>query len=528
VSARADVLRAQLRLAGEVEALFARGAFAARTDAGPVQVDGPGARGARFELLNARHPLLAWAAASAQLEGEEPEPVVPNDILFGDRHALVITGPNAGGKTVALKTVGLCALLTRAGMPIPASPDSRLPLCVAVLPVIGDQQSLADALSSFSGHLEALREVLEATAAQASRGPVLCLLDELASGTDPGQGAAIAQAVLESVVGQGAHVVATTHYERLKLLGLDEAASNPFRNASLALDGETHTPTFRLRLDVVGTSNALDAARRHHLPQAVIERAEELLAPEEKGLNDALSGLANKRAELEARVEKLEQERARVEQEPEARRTVAEAIESAQRGADARELNERSHALRDVEREVEQLQAEQESTAGEDAPEVNKGDRVLVAHMPGATFEVVEVHGDEVVVANGPMRLRAERSSLQLARGGGGGGKRSAAKSSGKKKAALTGTDPRTKDNTLDLRGERVGDGIEMLEAFLDRLLREGRSRGYVLHGHGTGAMKRAVRDAARESRYVKSSGPAHHDDGGDAVTIVELADARL
>jgi len=557
VRARASTLREQLRVAGDIESLFARGAFTDRIAAGPVNVEPVGDQpGARLELLRARHPLLAWAEGTAKLEGREPDVVVPNDIRFGDKRALVITGPNAGGKTVALKTAGLCALLARAGMPVPASPDSRLPLYGAVLPIIGDQQSLADALSSFSGHLEALREVLTALEEHASGGPVLCLFDELASGTDPGQGAAIAQAVLETVVERGAYVIATTHFERLKLLGLDEGEGNPFRNASLALDEDSHTPTFRLRLDQVGTSNAMDAARRHRLPAAVIDRAEELLAPEDRGLSDALTGLAEKRAELERRVEKVEEERARVEQDrtklrerleevqreadrlrregvnafekelADARKVVAEAIERAQKGADARELNEKSHDLRTVEKDVEAMRSvEPAPELGEALMEVSKGDKVFVADMPGAAFEVVEVHGDEVVVANGPMRLRTPRSKLRSARAA----KRERAKTvATKPKLASPASEPRTRDNTLDLRGERVHDGMAMLDAFLDRLLREGCSRGYVLHGHGTGAMKHAVREGLAQSRYVRRSGPADRDDGGDACTLVELADARL
>jgi DNA mismatch repair protein MutS2 len=242
VKQRASTLRAQLRHAGEIDALFARGAFAAAIGAGRVEILDEGA-GAGFELRRARHPLLAWARHAALADGQPADDVVANDIGLGGRRALVITGPNAGGKTVALKTVGLCAALARAGMPLPVAPDSKMPLCTAVFSTIGDQQSLEDALSSFSGHLEALRDILEQTAAHARRGPALCLLDELAAGTDPAQGAAIAQSVLEELVDEGAHIVARTHFERLKLLGLAEREDNPFRNASLALDGQTRVVT---------------------------------------------------------------------------------------------------------------------------------------------------------------------------------------------------------------------------------------------------------------------------------------------
>jgi DNA mismatch repair protein MutS2 len=555
VRERADALRADLLRVGAIEALFARGLFAAKTGARAVTLDDKG----RVELKTARHPLLAWAYAVALKLDDEAKPgeVVPNDIGFSNKRALIITGPNAGGKTVALKTLGLCAILVRSGMPVPVAADSHLPLFTAVLSTIGDQQSLADALSSFSGHLEALRGILDVAPRQAREGPVLCLLDELASGTDPAQGAAIGQAVLEALVDAGALTVATTHFERLKLLALEERADNPFRNASLALDPASGRPTFTLRLDQVGTSNALEAARRHRLPDAVIARAEALLAPEEKTFQDLIGGLAGKQATLERRIEEVEGERARLEQERHrlserlddvereaerlrregakafldelegARKVVAEAIERTKAGADARELNRLSHELRAHEERAERAaQAPRERDTARGLAGVKKGDLVEVVTMPGTPMEVVEVHGEEVVVARGPMRLRTDLGSLRRAKGP------PAKEAKAAKKAAALAlaeprSEPRTADNTLDLRGERVDDGVELLEAFLDRLLRDGKSRGFVLHGHGTGAMKRAVREALANSRYISRSGPADADDGGDSCSAFELADAR-
>lgn len=561
VRERADDIREDLTRAGDIEALFARGAFATKTGSQKILLDDEDGRSVRIELLGARHPLLAWAEAVAREETGRADEVVPNDIGFGKKQTLVITGPNAGGKTVALKTVGLCALLIRSGMPVPAERHSRVPLFAAVLSTIGDQQSLADALSSFSGHLEALRDILDAVHEEVERGVVLCLLDELAAGTDPAQGAAIGQAVLEALVEAGAYTVATTHFERLKLLALDEREDNPFRNASLALDPRTGGPTFTLRLDQVGTSNALEAARRHRLPELVVTRAEELLAPEEKTFHDVLAGLAQKQSLLERRLEEVESERARLERDrkrlterlddvereaerlrregarafqdelSDARRVVAEAIERTKGGADARELNRMSHALQAQQRRVDD--AASPSPPAKDiergVTRVQKGDIVEVVTMPGTPMEVVEVNGDEVVVARGPMKLRTDRASLREPREGRAA---KAALASGptttkRPAAAATLSEPRSSENTLDVRGERVDDAIELLEAFLDRLLRDGKTRGFILHGHGTGALKRAVRDAAAQSRYVARSGQADPDDGGDACTFVDLGDPR-
>lgn len=559
---RSAQLASDLERAGVLEAGFARGTFAARTRASKPVVVSPEGKRQSIELFEARHPLLSWMTESARLAGQPAEEVVPNDIGFDGRSVLVITGPNAGGKTVALKTVGLSTLLVRAGMPIPAGEGSRVPIASAVLSTVGDQQSLDEALSSFSGHLVALRGILDSAREHAERGVVLCLLDEIASGTDPGQGAALAQALLEELTSAGALVVATTHYERLKLLALQETeAENPFRNASVALDPDTHRPTFHLRLDQVGTSNALDAARRYGLPERVLARAESLLDSKERDVQALLSRLAEEHSVLERRVEQVENERARLESERErlqrrldevereaarlrregtkafqhelqsARKVVANAIERAQKGADARELNELSHQLREQERRAaEAVQPKRSQEALAPLAEVRPGDRVELATLPGTRLEVLEVNGDEVVLAKGAMKLRAERSALRKAKG------QASAKDVGKDapartrplEAAPARSEPRTSENTLDVRGERVGEALELMEAFLDRVLKDGRTRAYVLHGHGTGALKRAVRDALSSSRYVARFGAADPDDGGDACTAVELADVSI
>lgn len=561
VRVRADDLLGDLEKAGELEALFARGMFSARIQACRPELIEPSLGRPTIELVGARHPLLCWMRESARLRGEHPGDVVANDIGFAKQRALIITGPNAGGKTVALKTIGLCTLLARAGMPIPASPKSRVPLAAAVLSTVGDQQSLDDALSSFSGHLVALQGIVEKTATHAERGLVLCLLDEVASGTDPAQGAALAQSVLEALVQAGALVVATTHYERLKLLALqDEIAPNPFRNASVALDPVSHRPTFTLHLDQVGTSNALDAARRYGLSEQIIERAETLLDSADRDVQNLLSQLAAQQGVLERRLADVEAERSKIDEQrsrlqrrlddvereaarlrregakafqhelKEARRAVAHAIERIREGANAKELNQLSHALMQQEREASE-RAAPPTTQLNPVVEVKPGDQVEVVSLPGTKLEVLEVLDDEVVLARGPMKLRASLGDLR--KSGTKTTERSATstKTSPKDRSPLLPTlvsEPRSSENTLDVRGERVGEALELLDAFLDRLLREGRSRAFVLHGHGTGALKRAVRDALEGSRYASRFEAAPPDDGGDACTVIELADAKV
>ncbi|OGQ12458.1 MAG: hypothetical protein A2138_06285, partial [Deltaproteobacteria bacterium RBG_16_71_12] len=295
-------LSADLAQAGYLEAAFARGTFAARTGGRLVAVS----EERPLSLRAARHPLLAWLKSEAERAGQAAPAVIGNDIALGTARALVISGPNAGGKTVALKTAGLIALMARAGIPAPAGEGSSVAPFAAVACVIGDAQSLAGALSSFSGHLVLLREVLGEIEAHRGRGPVLCLLDELLAGTDPAQGAALGQALLEHVAGQGAYIVATTHYQRLKALAM---AGGAFRNASVALD-PAGRPTFHLALDQVGTSNALDAARRYGLPGAVIERADHLMSPDEREFSGVLAALSEERAQLAVRLREAEDAKA--------------------------------------------------------------------------------------------------------------------------------------------------------------------------------------------------------------------------
>lgn len=458
-------LLVDLARAGHIEAAFARGAFAARTDGRRALVS-PVAT--TLSLQRARHPLLEHLrslsmAAGAAAGAPVTSPVVGNDLAFGEARALVISGPNAGGKTVALKTAGIVALIARAGIPAPVDEGSVIPSFASVCCAIGDAQSLEGGYSSFSGHLVVLRGILEEIDAHRERGPVLCLLDELLAGTDPAQGAALAQSTLEHIVAGGALVVATTHYERLKVLGLVEAAEaersdasdaghrapaqRRFRNASVALDPQGR-PTFHVVLDQAGTSNALEAARRYGLPEGVIARAAALLSPDEKELQSVLRTLSEQKARLEAQLKEAEDARVRVEAESaklerklgevereaarlrkegkrafldelkDARRSVAEAIE-ASKSKDARAINKASRELQVLEESTRAaVEAAAPATEHTRPVEVKVGDVVELAIMPGSRVTVVEVDKDAIVVAGGAMKMRVGLDQLRKASGG--------------------------------------------------------------------------------------------------------------
>jgi DNA mismatch repair protein MutS2 len=584
-------LARDLKVAGVLEAAFARGAFAFATDGTAVDV-----KGAQLVLRRARHPILAWMRSRALAEGRPASAVTPNDLRLDDARCLVVSGPNAGGKTVALKTAGLLSLLARAGLPVPVDAGSSVPAWAGVFVSIGDEQSLQGGFSSFSGHLSAIQHIVadnarvlaaaaETTAVSAavavtgtpaSAPPqTLVLLDELMSGTDPAQGAALAQAVLEDLVDAGATVIVTTHYDRLKALALAEAAEagadkhggkrpRRFRNASVGVDRDGR-PTFVLALDEVGTSNALDAARRFGLSERTVERALALLAPEQKELHALLRALAEQKqalsaelaaasderarfaaetARLERRLQDVEAERTRLRTEGKraflgeleaARQKIKDAIEATKKG-DARALNDASQKLKDLEATT-RAELAPRTTASTSAllavSSVAPGDVVELAHMPGVRLTVVEVDGDDVVVARGAVRTRAPRSSVRAPgpepqpRGGRSATKKAASRSS--TTAAAAGPEPRTSDNSLDVRGQRADEALELVDAFLDKLLRTNHASGWILHGHGGGALKKAVRSHLQQSRYVARHGPGPLDDGGDAWTVLELnADARL
>jgi DNA mismatch repair protein MutS2 len=289
--ARADVRAATARFAEELRLGF------------PTITDE-----ARLELRQARHPLLLLDSAVSTASGPavvQWDAVVPSELTIAARRAMVISGPNAGGKTVALKTMGLVALMVRAGLPVPCKDESVVGIFEVVLTDVGDDQSLTKSLSTFSAHVRNLARILDETQPGA-----LVLLDELAGGTDPREGEALAAGMLDSLTARGGAVVVTTHYERLKALAL---ADPRFENASMGFDLKAMSPTFRLAQGVPGSSSALAVASKFGLPSTVIERAERFLGQEDvhfetvvKKLNDERAALELARADAERRAEEVE------------------------------------------------------------------------------------------------------------------------------------------------------------------------------------------------------------------------------
>jgi len=506
----------------------------------------------RIDLCEVRHPLLVAAGAA----------VVPNDVRVQGGRALVISGPNAGGKTVALKCLGLAVWMARSGIPLPAAEESHVGWFTEVLADIGDEQSLERSLSTFSAHVTRLAEIVRRAAAG-----TLVLLDEVASGTDPEEGAALAAAVLEAITARGAAAAVTTHYERLKELA---ATPGALENASVSFDFERMEPTFRLTLGVPGPSSALAVASRFGLEPAVLERAHALLPNRARErevavrrLEEERLGLERERAELRGELALAAAARADLERDKE--RALAAA--DAELGREARDLTALVRAarndvrlarerlrkpeldaasLRETERTVSRAAAhvalggtleQHQRTAERGAAEPRSAKPAkpvdLAAFVAGAAVRLKKLgtlatlegppERGSVRVRAGAVKLTVSLDDVELTNQK---PRSSGASKPARPKSKLGGTlaaAVRTGTNTLDLRGTRVDEALDRLDAFLDVMMGEGESVGFVLHGHGTGAMKAAVREHLGSSAYVEHSRSAEADEGGDAFTLFWL-----
>ena len=528
--ARADLWMARARLGNEMDAV--RPAVA--TDA--------------VELLSARHPLLGPGA-------------VPIDLRLGERfgyRAMVVTGPNTGGKTVSLKTLGLLVLMHQAGLRVPAADGARLPVFRRVMADIGDEQSIAQSLSTFSSHL---RNVVRFVAAADESS--LVLLDEVGAGTDPTEGSALAMAIVERLLAAGATVAATTHYAELKTF----AQEHPLvTNASVAFDVATLRPTYRLEIGLPGKSQAFAIAERLGLPGEILADARSRLASEHVTMEETLAALA--RAEEERTVELAEARRARQAAEEErglarsgvgrARREAAEMLADARRAADellARAEREVAEVRRELTRQRNLAGARARSTpsgpsaafdelaerasraradvarvrpAGEDdqplpvAPEtvqprvglwgrsVTLGSVGRIVEVSGRTGRVtLETDGPRVVVPADDVEVVAEPIRGPSPRD---------VEADDLRRRAAARISPR-----LDLRGERVEAALEQLSAYLDEALLAGLDEAVILHGAGTGALRRAVREYLADHPRVRSTRPGRKEEGGDQATVAEL-----
>ena len=551
--AAVDAMQAAARFAGEVDAALAT-----------VASDGPAGRAPLLELRGARHPLLdprlAERRESALGAAGNRGVVVPLDLKLDDHRTLVLTGPNAGGKTVALKTVGLLCLMNQAGLPVPAARESRLPILDHVVAVVGDEQSVLDEQSTFSARLLRLREVWRRAGPSA-----LVLLDEVGAGTNPEEGAALGIALLEGLVERGSLGILTTHLTQLAAAALESQAASC---AAMGFDPENGLPTYRLVVGPPGGSQALALARRLGLPPAWLERAEHFLGSEHQKLRRVLERnerlrerLLEREAEFARRTTETETARARFETGQESLRAARKRLEQALgrevdalRRANRRRLDEALAELSsrpqrpgrqrpgkrafaraaaslhgELDRDVSAAADRASLAAGEaDAPPdrepeepprpeeqrpLTLGARVRHRSL-GWLGELVELRGDQATVLVRGKRVRTPSADLLAVAGG----ERSAP---GRVRVQRSQADP--VEAELLLIGQLVEPALDSLDAYLDRALAAGRERVRVVHGHGSGRLRRAVREHLRSHPAVAGFDPAPPSAGGDGATEVLL-----
>ena len=495
-----------------------------------------------IDLRAARHPLI------------DPRKVVPVDIRLGETFStLVITGPNTGGKTVSIKTLGLLTLMAMCGLMLPVRDQSRISVFDAVLADIGDEQSIEQSLSTFSAHMTNIIDILDRADERS-----LILIDELGAGTDPVEGAALAMAVLEKLAAKGAKIAATTHYAELKAYALQTPG---VENGSCEFDVQTLRPTYRLLIGVPGRSNAFAISERLGLPKEVVDRARQLVDDTSIRFEDVVDKLELSRLQMEQEREKAQA----VTRDADAALLEADKIRQQALAMRDKELeNAKAQALRITEQarreanallmELEKLRKERDKAA--DAAELARRARRTVRRgldaMDEAADPVVSLYdpdepyelprplqvGDTVRIASlgkqakvlslpdskgnvevlaGSAKMRVDVSQLRLEKEAPEKKKEAPRRTTGDRELNLAA------ETRVDLRGMTVEECIMELDRFVDHAMRSGVQDFTVVHGKGTGALRTAVRQYLKKSPYVKTSRPGVFGEGEDGVTIVTL-----
>ncbi len=487
-------------------------------------------------LIQARHPLL------------DQKRVVPIDLEMDEEtYSLVITGPNTGGKTVALKTVGLMVLMAQCGLHLPCQPGSKLVVFKEVFADIGDEQSIEQSLSTFSSHMKNIIDILDQADERS-----LVILDELGAGTDPAEGSALARSLMDDLVDAGITTLVTTHHPELKIYGHEKKG---VRNASMEFNLETLAPTYRLIVGLPGRSNALAIAERLGLPERIITRARGMVTTEDLIADDLLDEIHKTRDDVRrtneaARRSLLESEKLREELrqrldnvEEERQNLLADARHEAEQELEAlraelrrirKQLNAAGQPL-EVIKQVEQSLGELEDDLlplpipatelpGDEIPRWRIGDLAWVTSL-NAEGQITELVGDEAEVMVGRLRLRAKLDELEPRSRG--ESKRAlkisarAARVYGSEQPVITR--PASPGLELDLRGQKVEDAVPNMEDYLDAAYMAGLPFVRIIHGKGTGALRKAIRERLHGHPLVKRYERGEEKEGGDGVTVVTI-----
>ena len=535
-----ETVKSSYECAVELDVIFAKAKLAYEMKASAPVLNDCG----KINLHKARHPLI------------DPKRVVATDINLGiDFDTLIITGPNTGGKTVSIKTVGLLCLMAMCGLMIPAGDRSEVSVFERVFADIGDEQSIEQSLSTFSSHMTNIIDIVRNADSRS-----LVLIDELGAGTDPVEGAALAMAILERLHEKGAKIAATTHYAELKSYALSTPG---VENGSCEFDVATLKPTYRLLIGVPGRSNAFAISSRLGMEDGIIERAKQLVSSENISFENTVEALERSRQEYEKKTEAAEQLRITAEKEKREAKEYKDSIESLRQ----KELDEaRSRANGIIEQakrsayslmqEIEKLKKESEKSR--DKAEITRRAKQLMKKSMGEFDDIVNPVsalvddedyvlprplkvGDEVIVADigknatvtalankkgeievmaGIIRMRTPESNLRLVSGA----KSKSTGGTSKPKASGRIFNPaETAKSECDLRGMNVEDAIMEIDRYIDRCLRLGLNEVSLIHGKGTGALRKGVQDYLRKNKFVKSFRLGTFGEGESGVTIVTL-----
>ncbi|AFC33056.1 recombination and DNA strand exchange inhibitor protein [Paenibacillus mucilaginosus 3016] len=530
VAEAADLLVVNVEILGELDFIFAKAGLARTMKATLPLLNDRGF----IKLKRGRHPLIA------------SENVVPLDVELGGKYSsIIVTGPNTGGKTVSLKTIGLLSLMAMSGMFVPAEEGSQLCVFDAIYADIGDEQSIEQNLSTFSSHMTNIIRILREMTPKS-----LVLLDELGAGTDPAEGSALAISILDYMHRMGCRIVATTHYTELKAYAYDRQG---VINASMEFDVQTLRPTYRLLVGVPGRSNAFAIAERLGLSRSIIENARGQVGEEEQRVESMIATLEQNtiqaeaerataqelRREVETLREKLNAERHRFEEqrdkllekaEREGREAVAKARREAEEViAELRRLQReeaggvKDHKLSELKKKLNdaapELRSKQVSQLPKKKPEtIGPGDEVLVTNLGQRGHVVDVVNAQEYTVQLGILKMKVNKADLELV------------KQAPQKKAEppkATSSLKRTRDENakmeLDLRGANVEEAMIEVDRFLDESYLANFGQVYIIHGKGTGVLRAGIQEYLRKHKHVKSYRMGNYNEGGAGVTVAEL-----
>ncbi len=523
-----------VKLLVQLDVIFAKARLAYRMRAWAPIMNDQG----RVDLRNARHPLI------------DPKAVVPISLHLGtDFDTMIITGPNTGGKTVTLKTIGLLTLMAECGLHVPAGDGSALSTFDAILADIGDEQSIAQSLSTFSSHMKTIVDVVAEC-----DGRTLGLFDELGAGTDPAEGAALAVALIEFCRKMGSRVVATTHYAELKLYAM---RTSGVINASCEFDVETLQPTYKLLIGIPGKSNAFAISRRLGLSEDILRSASDLVSKSDKDFEDVLSQLEQQRQQMEAarqEAERLKRETEKIKQQSEAysaqlekekekamegaRREAQQIIEDARRAANAASeelkalrkqlqdsadttgINQRQTELRKSlnEAEAKLRVGRKEEKRPEPKRAVLVGDTVELLKL-GTKASVIAINKDgSYQLQAGILKMSARPEEVYLLENENPYKDKSGRPQHSGREMKMTAM-----QSEVDLRGMDGVEAICVLERYLDEAMRSNLSTVRIIHGKGTGVLRNAVAQSLKKNKFVKSFRLGVYGEGEDGVTIAEF-----